>query len=951
MYMFRRYGLCAAVCLALGGAWLPAGLAVAQEEEARVLDRVEVTGSRIKKAEIEGQSPVLTLSRDDIERSGLTSVGDLVQRLTAAGSALNTKFNSSGNFGFPPDGGGVGAGSAQVDLRHLGSKRVLVLVDGLRWVNESSASGVGAATDLNTIPMAIIDRIEILEDGASSIYGSDAIAGVVNIITRRDFEGLRLNAYYGEFGKGDGETSNAELAFGGSGDRFSFFLGASFVEQKMVESGSREQSSLPIPGTGLAFGSSAIPAGRFIFRDPRTGVVLDLVPNAGVANPVYDFNQTGCNRTDDFHCFTSADRFNYALFNLLLTPSKRKSLFGQTRFEVSDNVTWYFKGLYNKRESLNRAAPEPFFIGLLVPTNFFMDNLFWSGSNPFNPFGVDLDASTGQLLLLGRRPIEGGPRQFFQETDTWYVATGLEGQFDLGARRMYWDLNLVRSENRANQTNFGSYNGRRIAIAMGDPATCAAEPGCVPLNVVGSGSITPAMLAYIQPVVRDQSQNDLEVLSANLSGDLFDLPAGPLAFAAGYEHRRLAGFYRPDNLTVTGEYNGVPSSPTSGKYDVDEFYLEFNVPLIARGAQRLDLSLAGRYSDYSTFGGESTGKLGLRWQVSDQFLLRGTFAEGFRAPAIGELFGSAAGFDAVIFDPCSGLAPMSAACRALGVPEGYEQPNTQIGVVTGGNPLLEPETVDSTTVGFVWSPAFASDAGWASRFDIEAGYYRHKLKGAIGPIDAQTQLNNCVASGNPASPFCQGIVRNPTGAIQSFNNRLQNLGSIETDGFDLKLFWVLPETDWGRFALNWHNSFVNDFKAIALDGSRQPQGVGVEVNDSGIPEWSSNLEMIWSHGALSASYLLRHKSKLIEDCGPVAAFPVCRDQSAGKNRLGSTTYHDAQVSWDLEWLRGTRLTLGVQNLWDKDPPICVSCSLNGYDASNYDLPGSRFWYLRAQFDF
>ncbi|HEU4814186.1 MAG TPA: TonB-dependent receptor plug domain-containing protein, partial [Xanthomonadaceae bacterium] len=182
---------------------LPA-LAVAQEpppetpaERATTLDRVQVTGSRIKRAEVEGMVPVQTVTREDIARTGLTSIGDVVQALTGSGSALNTKFNSSGNFGFPPDGSGVGAGSAQVDLRHLGAKRVLVLVDGMRWVNEASASGVGSATDLNTIPLAIVDRIEVLEDGASALYGSDAIAGVVNIITRRDFDGAEISAQYG----------------------------------------------------------------------------------------------------------------------------------------------------------------------------------------------------------------------------------------------------------------------------------------------------------------------------------------------------------------------------------------------------------------------------------------------------------------------------------------------------------------------------------------------------------------------------------------------------------------------------------------------------------------------------------------------------------------------------------------------------------------------------------
>lgn len=163
----------------------------------RTLDSVEVIGTRIRTAELQGQVPIQTLNRADIERTGLTSIGEMLQELTASGSALNAKFNSSGNVGFPPDGGGAGAGSAQVDLRHLGSKRVLVLVDGIRWVNESSASGVGSSTDLNTIPLAIVERIEVLENGASSLYGSDAIAGVVNIITRRSFDGAQVTLNYG----------------------------------------------------------------------------------------------------------------------------------------------------------------------------------------------------------------------------------------------------------------------------------------------------------------------------------------------------------------------------------------------------------------------------------------------------------------------------------------------------------------------------------------------------------------------------------------------------------------------------------------------------------------------------------------------------------------------------------------------------------------------------------
>ncbi|MBA3487551.1 MAG: TonB-dependent receptor, partial [Lysobacter sp.] len=254
------------------------GLALAQEDAgaqtATTLDTVTVTGSRIKQTNAVTAQPVFVLDRDKLDKTGVQSVGEVLQQLTASGKALNAKFNSSGNFGFPSDGGGIGAGSAQVDLRNLGSKRVLVLVDGIRWVNESSASGVSGSADVNTIPLAIVERIEVLEDGASAIYGSDAIAGVINIITRRKFDGAQVHGYFGQYEDG-GDTTEASLTLGGSGERWSAAFSASYYEQERISSGSWEQSSFPTPGTGVRGGSSGTPQGRAIFCDPSrpiTGV-------------------------------------------------------------------------------------------------------------------------------------------------------------------------------------------------------------------------------------------------------------------------------------------------------------------------------------------------------------------------------------------------------------------------------------------------------------------------------------------------------------------------------------------------------------------------------------------------------------------------------------------------------------------------------------------------------
>ena len=928
-----------------------------QPDQATTLDTVEVTGTRIRRADLETQVPVQVLTREDIDKTGFTSVAEVVQNLTASGAALNTKFNSSGNFGFPPDGGGVGAGAATVDLRHLGPKRVLVLVDGIRWVNESSASGVGSSVDLNTIPLSLIERIEVLEDGASSIYGSDAIAGVVNIITRKNVEGGDVQLHYGDYDKDGGETWGADVSWGGGNDRAQWFIGASYFKQKEISSAEYEHARVPVPGTGLANGSSGTPNGRFIFQDPNSGTVYDITPNTGDSDPQFDPAQTGCERTDSYHCFGTPDRFNFAPYNLLLTPSERKSVFGQVRFDFTPTFGGYFRALYNERESANQAAPEPIFLG--TDAGVFNDyaerTLVISAANPYNPFGFDLTTmgDSPNLFLLGRRPVEGGPRRYEQDVKTWYAAGGLNGTFDVAERTWNWDVNLVRSESKAEQTNFGSYNIRRINEALGDPAACATIAGCVPLNLFGGpGTITPDMLAFIQPVVRDESKNVLSLASANLTGDLFDGWAGPISFATGFEYRKYEGEYHPDPITIAGEYNGVPSGATEGDYSVREAYLEFYVPLMKDGwlGKSLDLSIAGRYSDYSTFGGTSTGKIGLRWQIADELLLRGSFAEGFRAPSIGELYGTLSRFDATLVDPCNPPNATSPQCAADGVPPGYGgQTNPQISVVTSGNADLQPETSQSLMLGAVWSPWWATDMAWSQRLDLGVTFYRHTIEDAIQAPDAQTILDRCVFQGDPLS--CSFYDRTSTGQVSRFEDILGNLGTIKTDGWDFTADWLLPEQAWGQLGFDWKTTWVTRYQLVNESGQAEPRIPGVEVNNSAIPEWTSTLSATWTRGDWSATWSARYIDELRESCGGANGFDICDDSDADLNRLPATTYHDAQVSWHTDaFMKDFRVTLGVNNLTGKDPPVCLSCTLNGYDASTYDLPG-RLWYARVGFGF
>jgi iron complex outermembrane recepter protein len=950
-----------------------------REESAQSLDTIEVTGSRIRGADMAQQVPVFTLSREAIEKSGLGSIGDVLQQLSSSGKALNSKFNSSGNFGFPADGGGIGAGSAQVDLRHLESKRVLVLVDGLRWVNESSASGLGGSVDLNTIPLAIVERIEVLEDGASAIYGSDAIAGVINIITRRNYGGREVTLNYGAFDEGDGQTSRADLTWGGSTANFNGVVGLSYFNQKRISSGDREISRFPVPGTGVTRGSSGTPQGRYIFCDTNIDPscasnpdsFLSLALDDGTATPVYNA-AAPTEPPSTYHGFTNADRFNFAPFNLLLTPNERSSIFVAGRYQLTDSVRAHFKGLYNRRESVNQAAPEPIFIGSGAGTGGIADTIFIPATQQFNPFGQDLDPADN-FVLIGRRPLEGGPRIFKQKVDTTYLSGGLSGDLDLLDRLFSWDVNLVTSKNEADQDFANGYNVRRMQQALDTPENCAAVPGCVPLNIFGGqgadgrGTITPAMLGWIRINTHDASVQELDLFSANLSGEIFNLPAGAVGFATGIEHRKYAGSFSPDAVRVAGESQDSRAIPTSGKYDVNEIFAEFNIPLLAgvRGAERLDLSTALRWSDYSTFGSETTGKLGLRWQPVGDLTVRSTYSQGFRAPFIGELFGLAQ-FGASITDPCSNSdgGPLDANCRALGAPAGYEQINPQIITNTGGNPNLRPESADSLTFGVVYSPEWATATAWASRLDFDLTYYSHEIEDAIRAPDAQARLNACVQSGDPNSQFCQGISRTATGEINRFDNLLANIGTFETDGVDLKVNWALPAAAWGQLKASWQSTYVMDYTATDALGTQFPQKAGVEVNDGAIPRLTSNLSFGWLRDRLSADWTMRYISGVTESCSDfldgtlnsltnlgLCSEPNTADNSQSRNRLGSVVYHDVRLGWEAPGnVENLKLDLGINNLLGKEPPACRSCSLNGYDAGTYDLPG-QFGYVEATYRF
>jgi iron complex outermembrane receptor protein len=950
-YPYAQAVLPAALALALGIPFAPNVMAQDAEEDT-VLEEVIITGSRIRQDPLEQRLPVLSLSQEDYRATGASSLAEFIQKLPISGSAINQTNNSSGNLGFPPDGGGIGAGAAEIDLRYLTSKRVLVLVDGRRWIKGSSGSGVSGAVDLNSIPVNAVKSIEILQDGASAVYGSDAIGGVLNIITQDDFEGMKASAYYGQYDEGDGETAEFDVRFGARGERGRALIDISWADQKPVNTQARDESVYALPGFPYGI-SSGTPAGRFVFTDPILGGV-SVAPDAGVSNPVWDPTDPD---NDDFHGFGLADRFAYQPFNHLVTPNQRLNLFGKAEYDLTDTVMLRVLASFNNRKSQGRAAPVPLFFGPDSGSTFYMNNMFWPADHPYNPFGIDLGPDN--VSFFGRRPIEAGPRIFNQDVDTWYLSAGVDGRFTAGDRDMFWDVTAIWSENNATQTKLNQFNARSINIAMGPSDVCAATQGCVPLNIVGAGSMTQEMLDFVTYTGVDTSSQELFDFSANLAGEIFDLPAGALGFAIGLEYREETGAFTPDPVVAAGETADVPTSPTVGNFDVTEFYGEVIVPILAdrAGADVLNVSAAMRYSDYSLFSSETVGKLALNWGPTSNLMVRASYSEGFRAPNIGELFNLGSRFDASITDRCSNVAPEDAAnCAALGVPPGYQQLNPQISVDTGGNIDLVPETSDTFTAGFTWDTPM-DDVGGIDSFLVEANYYDIQIDGAIQAPNAQDLLDGCIDTLEDI--FCNAVNRNPSGTITSIGGVLQNIGGIDTTGVDLNLDMTLAETGIGRFRFQWMTSFLLDYDELFANpegGFTRVAREGTEVGSPtrGYPELKSTVNTDWMMGDWHVRLSLRYLDSITEQCvGLVADFEETQLCSNGPdtNNMGSRLYTDTQVSWTPAGLNdgAWTFTLGINNLFDERPPICFSCDLNSLDGTLYPI-GGQFWYARAIFE-
>lgn len=952
---------------------------IAYGQEAAELEEVVVTGSRIRRDPLNEATAIMELGYDDIQSSGQTNLGETLQNLPITGSAPNSSFNVPGNSGFPQDGAGIGAGAVQLSLRNVGAKRTLVLVDGKRWIAGASASGVPSTVDLNTIPDNVIDRVEILQDGASAIYGSDAIGGVVNIITNSDFEGFRLDAQTGEYlSDNDGESNSIGLLWGGANDTTHIVLSASYTEELGVETASRDQSRFPnpnatscdVPGSRC---SSFTPQGRYILG-PNFGFASitldDGVLNDGMGNiPVFNPADPG---TGDFHTFTGADRFNYngPTYNYLRTPNERTNIYGSVRHALASNIDLVAKATYTNRSSKTKAAPEPLCLGAGCG-NAINDNFFISVLNPYNPFGVDLSVANGNLEFFGRRPLESGGRLFFQDVDTYFIQVGLEGEFESsGGRNFYWDVTGSYGDNQGFQEKYNSHNAAKLQIAMGDPAVCAATPNCVPFNFFGgqgpdgNGSITQDMLDFVTYTQRDYSEQTLKNFSANITGDLFEMPAGTAGFAVGGEYRDQEGSFRPDPVAERGETAGIPSGATAGDFDVSEFYAEVNLPLLADDTMYWDVSLAARYSDYSTSGSEDTYKVSTLFRPMESLSLRGSYSTGFRAPGIGELFGGAAREDFTFLDPCADVLAQAGSANGgrdtpqpqniidncanpavggsnsaagfAGVPVGYIQNNPSLSAVSAGNADLTAETSDSYTVGVVWSTEV--DANWIEAFTISLDYWNLEIDDAVSSRDSSDVITACANTLDPV--FCDLTPRAVSGAPDVIDNQLQNIGGIDTSGYDLMINYVGPEAGWGQLEATFNATFLDDYteRTANIGGGEtsldRSGTITSETFERAFPElrWTTNLG--WSMERWAAAMSFRWTDDMTDAAG---------------QELDSVLFTDLRVTYTPAILNDAlAVSVGFNNVFDEDPPILSTSTIN-QSISMHDLQGT-VGYVRVSWE-
>jgi outer membrane receptor protein involved in Fe transport len=869
--MNTRSPLAKAIRLAIGSAVglsaaLNAPVVAAQDEE-----EIVVVGSRIGVgSNFESSSPIVTVDREQIAESGYTNLQQLLVKLPSSG---NGTFSTRGN-----NQDSTANGASAISLRGLGADATLVLVNGRRVAISSFAESITTNfVDINAIPVSAIERIEVLKDGASAVYGSDAVAGVINIVLRKDFDGFETSASYGSADGYDEQTYSA--IWGTSSDVGNVTIIADYYKNSRLGNaergplGSANQSSRG----GQDFRSSRGYPGSFTVDDGE-----------GVSN----LADPSCppDRLFGANCV-----FDYGPFNLIAPASERTGVLVQANRKLgSVEVFAEFAAQHNRGEAQGAPTPLDGDAGLTVPS-----------THPGNPF----PQAVGDIIIRRYRTVDAGPRQWDIETDNLRGLLGVRGEIN------DWEWELAAQRGRSESTQDGN---RSMGWVRTDFLQQQIDAGAY--NPFGATQNPQDVIDQITTSLVRQGKSEITAFDATVTGNLFDMPAGPLQMVVGAEYREESVSDVPDDQFQRGLIFGTESVSASADRDITSFFVEFAVPVL----ENLELQLAGRYDDYSDFGGTTNPKVGLRWAVTDELALRGTWAQGFRAPSLAQI----------------GLGPSQESqffqdtyyCAEQGL---VPCPTLDYTIIFSGNPDLDAEDSESYTFGFVWQPS--------GNFNLAVDYWDLTQENKIDEVPFGFLYEQfCDVQSSTVCVRNAPLPGDTLGELSSINATFINIGEQSAKGIDLELNYT-REVGNATVALGFNYSHLLDFERVELDSTGDSLISRELTGEYEYPEDRFVFTSNWTIGDWGIHTALNYVGSF-EDQPDIDFDGVLDYDQNSTRKVSSWTTTNVQVSYN--GLKNMTLALGADNLFDEDVPFAVGdgdTDLYGYVQSQHDPRGQYFY--------
>lgn len=950
-----RVALMGTTLFCIPGAALAQDVQPAAENEQPII----VTGSRLIRTDLQAPSPTTVVAEEDIKLSGNVTIENTLNEFPQLAAGNSSSVNNGG-----------GSGVLTANLRGLGATRTLVLTNGRRFIPANSDGQV----DLSTIPDALVERVEIITGGASAVYGSDAIAGAVNFILKRDFEGLELSYLYGQTFRDDGFSHKFDATFGANLDegRGNIVFSGSYTKRDPVFQANRGFAQVPLDtvnGQLVPGGSGNVPGTRIPLsatqRAQLVGVNLTPTGNCSALTSI-QFRDNG---TPSPYC-TPENAYNYAPFNYLLRPLERFQGSMLARYEIAPDIEAFAEAFYVNVRNVQSLAPESFVPltpgaasstlllqnyatnPILLPAvrQFFVDNRAL-----FDPDGD----GTAAIVGAARRADELGTRDSFFERNSFNLTGGVRGSFDMADKPWQWETFYQYQRNRTDTRGEGLISLSRLTQGLNTTTNAAGQVvcvdpsrGCVPTNIFGFNTITPAAGTFLTPPRVSDDEFVRQVIGASISGTPITLPGGDVAIALGLEYRKDQYRFNPSPQDLAGEYGPGSQSRLEGDFDVKELFGEIRIPIFSgvRFIETLALEGAARYSDYggdnATVGSVFTWKVGGEFAPVNWLRIRSAYNRAIRAPTLNELRSPITlGFSSGT-DPCSTSARPSAAQKQLCITQGiaagdidtFTQAALGVTARSGGNPNLLEEKSKTFTVGAVISPPFLP------RLNLTIDYFKITVDGAISSINANQTLADCFNTLLANGPTCQAITRQPNGQIDFVSTQLNNIGSLKVEGIDAQLDYSIPidgfslTGDTSNLRLSAVASWMFERSIQVISNAAPIDCAGrfgngcIGTGAFGIPDFKLNLSSTYSSGP----FTLRAQGRMI---GEFVLYPGF---TAAVQKASPQWYFDLSTNVELGKFE---VFGGIDNLFDNKPPI-LGVALSGdanTDPSLYDVIGRRFF--------